>query len=456
MAGLGSHSSAPEVLLRAPRGTYREVVGVAWPIVVSMLSYTFMGVADIFMVAQLGKTDVAGVGLGVTASFTITAFGWGVMNAVKVVVAQSYGANRQARTREAAVQGLWLALLIGLGGLLFLPLSTPLIGALGGTGRVLDIGSEYFAVRLLGILPMFVSLAAFGYFQGRGDTRTPMLVQVVANVLNVGLDYALIYGLGPVPAYGSLGAAMATVVAFVVQASVGVLLLRRALGPLPRVPLKGVGQIVNLGLPMGVRFSLEVVGWAVFTGFMARIGEDHLAAHVIAIRIISVSFLPGHGIGEAASVLTGQAVGARSEEAARRVTRAATVLGLITMGAFGVGFLLFGAQIFGLFNPEPGVAEIGRSLLLIGAAFQLFDAVAMVKQGALNGAGDTRFTMIVGVGSSWFLLLPLGYWFCNLAGWGAPGAWVALTLHIVVLAGLMVVRWQGPVAVRTALERIEA
>jgi multidrug resistance protein, MATE family len=377
------------------------------------------------------------------------------MNAVKVVVAQAFGGNRLARTREAAVQGLWLGLLLGTVGLAFLPLSTPLVGAMGGSGALLDIGSEYFAVRLLGILPMYVSLAAFGYFQGLGDTRTPMVVQVVANVLNIGLDYVLIYGLGPVPAYGPLGAAMATVLAFVVQAVVGVLLLRRALGGLPNVPRRGLGQIVNLGLPMGVRFSLEVVSWAVFTAFIARIGEAHLAAHIIAIRIISVSFLPGHGIGEAASVLVGQAVGARNEGSARRVTRVATVLGLAIMGAFGVVFLLFGAELFGLFNPDPEVAEIGRSLLLIGAAFQLFDAVAMVKQGALNGAGDTRFTMLVGVGSSWLLLLPLGWWLCNLAGWGAPGAWVALTLYIVGVAAIMALRWQGPVAVRSALERVE-
>jgi MATE family multidrug resistance protein len=194
---------------------------------------------------------------------------------------------------------------------------------------------------------------------------------------------------------------------------------------------------------MGFRNLLEIGSWSVFTGIVARTGEAHLAAHVIAIRIISVSFLPGHGISEAACVLTGQAVGAGNGEAARRVAKTATNVCLVAMGACAVVFLFFGSELVGLFRNDPRVLETGARLLLIAAGFQLFDAVAMVKIGALNGAGDTRYVMFANVALAWLVLLPVGWGFCRAAGWGAPGAWVGITAEVAVLALVLSLRWRG-------------
>ena len=184
-------------------------------------------------------------------------------------------------------------------------------------------------------------------------------------------------------------------------------------------------------------------------------GDCHLAAHVIAIRIVSVSFLPGHGIGEAACVLTGQAVGAGDVASAHRVARRATVIGLWVMGVCGVAFLLFGATIFGVFKPAPDVLEVGVSLLMVAAAFQLFDAVAMIKTGALNGTGDTTYVMAVSVGTSWAILVPLGYVLCETYGLGAPGAWIAITAQVAVMSVVFWRRWEGLSPVRRAVRRAE-
>lgn len=425
-----------------PNGTYREVIGVAWPIVVSMLSYTFMGVADTLMVGQLGAREVAAVGLGAVAMFTVIAFGWGLLDGVKVVVAQAHGAQDEERAVSHTFQGIALAIASGVFLLLVLPLGPPLLSALGGRGEAAVLAREYFGPRLFGALPMLVSIAAFGYFQGIGDTTTPMRLQVAANLLNIGLDTVLIFGLGPIPALGVAGAAWATVIALTVQGVAALVFFWRAIAGRRRFSWNGLGRLWQVGSPMGLRFFLDVLSWALFTGLIARFSEAHLAAHTIVVRVISVSFLPGRGIGDAASILVGHAVGALRFERARLVARRATIVAVALMGAFAVLFFAIGSSIVGLFTPSAEVVALGAKLMLIGAAFQVVDAVVMVKCGALNGEGDTRFVMLMNVASSWLVLLPLGYLFCTKMALGAQGAWFALTLQIVVVAVVSAWRWE--------------
>ncbi|MCA9523604.1 MAG: MATE family efflux transporter [Myxococcales bacterium] len=431
-----------DMIGRLPTGGYREVVNVAWPIVLSMLSYTFMGVADTLLVGQLGAREVAAVGLGTVAMFAVISFGWGMLDAVKVVVAQAHGAGDETRTISATMQGIALSVASGALILLILPLGPPLLRALGGSGEATRLARDYFVPRLFGALPMLASIAAFGYFQGHGDTRTPMRLQIAANLLNVALDLVLIFGLGPIPALGVAGAAWATVIALTLQAVAALALFFRATTGRRKFEWSGVRRLIDVGLPMGLRFFLDVLSWALFTGFIARYSEAHLAAHTIVVRVISVSFLPGRGIGDAGSILVGHAVGAGRFDRARIVVRRATIVAATLMGGFGVLFLSAGGAVVGLFTRAPEVIELGRKLMLIAAAFQVVDAIVMVKSGALNGEGDTRFVMLSSALSSWLLLLPLGYLFCAHWRMGAHGAWLALTAQIVVLAAVSAWRWE--------------
>jgi multidrug resistance protein, MATE family len=125
----------------------------------------------------------------------------------------------------------------------------------------------------------------------------------------------------------------------------------------------------------------------------------------------------------------------------------------MVMGVCGVMFLVLGRQIAGLFDPEPEVVSITSNLLLIAAGFQILDGVSMVQTGALNGAGDTRFVMVVNLVSAWLVLVPLGYVLCVVMGWGAPGAWLALTVQVLMLASLTLARWRGQRPLRLALQR---
>ena len=194
---------------------------------------------------------------------------------------------------------------------------------------------------------------------------------------------------------------------------------------------------------MGVRSALGVGAFTAFTAFLARMGEEQLAAHQIAIKIISISFLPGYGLSETATILTGQYVGARRFKAARRAFRSSLWVALGIMGACGLVFFAFGEELVRLFNTDPAVVRLGSTLRFVAAFFQVFDAVAMVATGALNGTGDTRFTMWTGIACSWFVLVPAAYLFGVVLDGGAVGAWLGLTLEIVVVAVIVLIRFRG-------------
>lgn len=240
--------------------------------------------------------------------------------------------------------------------------------------------------------------------------------------------------LGPDPGDGRLGGGGMLIVA--------VLFIRRV-GWHVKLRRATARKIMQLGVPMGVNQALSVAGFAVFTALLARMGEAELAAHRIAIKIISVSFLPGYGISEATSILTGQYAGVGRVDAARRAFRSAVVLGGVLMGACGLVFLTWPTTLVRVFNTHPEVVRIGARLMWVAAVFQVFDAVAMVATGALNGSGDTVFTMWMSMVSKWLVLVPSAYLFGYVFEWGATGAWMGLTVEILVYAVVALARFSG-------------
>lgn len=422
----------------------REVHHLAWPVMVTMLSHTAMSVADTLYVARLGTAQLAGIGVGATASFVLLAMGFGLTGGTRVLVANATGARNDHRARVMAWQGLWIAAVLGLVGLALSPASVPVARAFGGSPEVARFGAEYLAVCVGGSGMSLASLALSSWFQGRGDTRTPMVANVLANLLNIAMDPFFIFGWGPMPAMGVAGAAASTVLAQGIGAAMLAVAIRRELRGVPAAPRWDLlREALHIGAPMALRGALSVGGFAVFVAILARAGDAHLGAHVIVLRIVSVSFLPGHAVGEAAGVLVGQALGARRPELARQAFVAATRLAVVVMSLMGLVFVLFPTPLVGLFSPSPPVLVIAVQLMLVGAAFQVFDAVAMVAQGVLNGAGDTRFTLVAGVGTMWLVNLPLGWFLALHLGWGAVGAWTALTAEIVVFAGIALWRVHG-------------
>ena len=429
------------------RGPLRhvDVWRLAWPIMVSMLSYTAMSVVDTLFVGQLGTAPLAAVGASASLVHLVMAFPQGLLGGVRVRVAHATGAGDADAARHAAWQGVWLALAFGGLAALLAPWWSEAVLVLMGVGdEVARLGGEYVFVRVVGAPVLLMSSALSAWFQGRGDTRVPMVASVLGNLVNIGLDPILIFGMGPIPAMGVAGAAAATVV------GLGTMVLVMAAVALRGLLLRPVGlrravlrQVWRVGAPQGAQFTLEVGSFTLFAAMLAWAGEAHLAAHVVVVRIILVSFLPCHALGQAAGVLVGQALGASSTARARQAVWLATLQAVGIMVVMGAVFIAVPDLLTGAFGAEAEVQALARQVLLLYAAVQVLDAVAVVGLCSLSGAGDTRFVLVVTVGLAWFVKVPLAWALSVGLELGVLGAWLGLAGEFSVLAVIVSLRLRG-------------
>ncbi len=446
----------------------REVAALAGPAVVSMLSVTMMWTVDTFFVGRLGSAEQGAVGFAGVLTWTIFTFVVGLLNAVQVFVAQHVGARSPRGAGEVTWQGIYVGLAAAVPIALLSLAARDLVAVFGIDAAIAPHAAIYLRIRLLGAAGIFLSSASEGYLRGIGDTRTPMVVTIIANVLNIFLDYALIFGNFGMPVLGLAGAAWATVAAGFVQ---GITLFlcfeRRALrkghlespvAPLLRARLL---PMVRVGLPIGVQWLLDMGSWTVFTVLIARIDAVQAAAHQVATTLLHFSFMPGYGVSVAATTLVGQYLGAGDRQSALNTARSALRLVLTFMGAMGVVFLVWRHTLIGIFNPDPAVIQLGGVLLALAALFQIGDATNMVLSGVLRGAGDTRYPMVATTVMSWFVFVPLVWLFAVRLGHGAAGGWFAA---VIWLGGLALVlrrryvsrKWMERVLVKREPSEISA
>jgi MATE family multidrug resistance protein len=422
----------------------RRVLGLAWPVMISMLSYSLMSAADAIFVGRLGTVPLAAVGLGVTTTFLFLGLPMGLVRGLRVATAQATGAGREHIVRAYGWQAVWLGLAMGVLVALASVAGPLVFRLLGGSAAVQAEALAYFQVKALAAPVVLLGMALTSWFEGRGDTRTPMRVHVTANLGHIALVAVLVEGAGPIPALGIRGAAWAGVIALTLS-SLALLRLAwptlREISARPRRSL--LAESARLGLPIGVQRLLDITAWTTLTGVLASVGDAELAAHTLAIRVLMVSFLPGLAIAEATAVLVGQAVGAKEPDVARRACRAGIASALAVMAVGGLAFVLLPDLLMAPFHAGADVVPIARNLLLIAAAFQLVDAVATVLYFALDGAGDTRFTLVSSIVLSWGVKLPVGVVLATVAGLGAVGAWLGLTGELFVLLGVLAWRWRS-------------
>lgn len=427
------------------RGDTREALLLAYPVVLSGLAQTVMGLVDMLFMGWVSTAAQAGLGLGNTLAWATTCFFVGTITVVNTAVAQRFGAGQLRRCGEAGWSGLWLAALAALFTLLVSTSLTPrLASVLGAPPEVAEIARSYATIRIAGMALGFFEIALQSFMRGIGDTRTPMKVAFGMMVLNVPLNYWLIFGGLGVPPLGPEGAAYATVLATAV--GVGALFVvfwrrswreRFGTGWRGRPDRADLVELLRVGLPIGAHWLLEMLTWTIFTMAVARFGTVPMAAHNVVLQIMHVSFMPGLGISIAATTLVGQALGAGRPALARRSAWICLRLGSGYMASMGLLFFFGGRTVASWFSADPAVIATAEQLFVLAACFQFFDGAAMVSAGVLRGAALTRLPLLAMLSCAVGLLLP-GFWLfgIHLDG-GVLGAWGGATGYVVVLGVIM-------------------
>ena len=436
-----------------PRAMRRRVIGLAWPVIGENFLETLLGVIDTVLVAGLGTAAIAGVGTALQVMFLLISALSALAVGSAVLVAQAVGAGDTARAGRLARQSLvWSVIIsipLALGGLLF---SAPIIGAFGVEPDVARIGTDYMHVTMGTVVVLVALFIGSGALRGAGDSRTPMVVTAIANVINVGLAYALIYGHFGLPALGPVGSAWATFLAraLALLLLVGVLWRGRngvSIGGhgswLP--DLKVARQVLQIGVPAALEQVLVSGAFLALSMVVARLGTEMLAAHRVTFNALSLSFLPGIGFGIAATALVGQSVGAQRIGEGGAAARVATIWAVAWMSAIAALLFIFAPQVLHLFTSDQAVVSAGASGLRIVALAQPFWAVMFVQSGALRGAGNTQFPLMVSGVGIW-LAVGLAFALIETIGGGLASVWAAFLIVSPAMALLMWRRFRRTVA----------
>jgi MATE family multidrug resistance protein len=427
--------------------TYRKVLRVSLPLVISMSSTMIMEFTDRVFLANYSLDAIAAaLPAGITA-FLFISFFLGTAQYVNVFVAQYSGSGRPQRVGMVLWQGIYFSVLSGaiLGGLSFL--AEPLFQLGGHAIEVQVLEVIYFKVLCLGSGILIAGTALSCFFSGRGQTRLVMIITMIGTLFNIPLDYALINGIWFFPEWGILGAAIATVMSWSLVTFIFAFLVftkenDRTFKVLSQRALEAglFGRLMRYGIPSAIQFSLDIFAFTFFIFMVGRIGKVQLAATNIVFSINSLAFMPMMGFSLGTSTLVGQALGRNRVNDAVAATRATIhiVLGYIFL--LLILFLFLPQPLLELFRPRHLMPEdfvpiiaIGINLLRFVAAYIFFDALYMVCIGVLKGAGDTRFIMYsIALLSLVIMILPV-YIGVEMFGAGLYYAWSCATLFVFFL-----------------------
>jgi MATE family multidrug resistance protein len=448
-------------------GGGRELLALAWPLVVSNSFFTLQIALDRALLSRHASETVAAAMPAVLLFWTPFALVQFTANYVSVFVSQYVGAGRPYRVGPAVGQSLYFSVVAGL---LFVavivPLAGPVVAWAGHSAALQADEATYLRCLAFAAPPMLLTAAASSFFTGRGDSRTVLGINAVGFAVNGFLCAALIRGQWGFPAWGIAGAGWATVAGSWAAAVFALALMLR-----PRYRLEFAThrawrfepalflRLLRFGLPNGLMMALDGLAFLLFTILIGQMGEIPLAATSVTFTLNAIVFLPAMGVAQAVEVLVGRRLGEDRPDLAERTT----LTGLWLVGAY----MLAGAAAFvGLpdlllwpfanaSDPDwPAIAGEVVVLLRFVAVYSVFDSVNLVVSFALRGAGDTRFVAVAGFALAWVAMV-LPTWAVTRAGGSVTTAWVFATIYICLLAGVFVWRfaqgkWKAMRVIETA------
>ncbi len=435
----------------------RSCLALSWPLALTNAIEMAMNLTSLAMIGRIGPDALAASTLAMALYNTALLFGIGVTAAVAPLVARETGRGRDtgAAVRRIVQQGIWGAALIAAPMWVVLWNGEPILVALGQDPALAAVTATYLHALQWSLLPALVYLVLRSVFAALGRPRWAVVTGAAAVALNAALNWLLIAGHVGMPALGLSGSGLATLLANVFLAGALAVIavtdphLRgvRVFKGLMRPSWTGFSEFWRLGLPIGIGLLLETGMFTVATFLVGRIDASSLAAHAIALQVVSMAFMVPLGLGQAATIRIGRASGAGDPVGIARAGSTALGLGLAAMIVSAAVLVTAPGLIVGLFlgSDEPGVARVRTlavTLLALAGLFQVADGAQVVLGGMLRGLRDARATMVIAAIGYWGVGLPLGAVLAFTLGLRAPGVWLGMTAGLFTVAALLLARWR--------------
>lgn len=421
----------------------RAIFLLSVPMIAEMVMESLFAVVDVFFVAKVGVNAVATVGLTESILFIIYSVAVGLSMGLTAIIARRIGEKDPERAANAAFQGilisLGIAFLLGIVGFFG---AADILRLMGGSEELIADGIGYTKIMFAGNLSIVLLFVINAIFRGAGDASIAMHSLWIANGLNIVLDPILIFGLGPIPAYGVMGAAIATTIGRSIGVAYQLFHLFNGASVIKLgwknvvIKFKTITEILKVSLGGMGQFLIESASWIFLVRIMSLFGAEALAGYTIAFRVIVFTILPSWGLANAAATLVGQNLGANEPERAEQSVWRTAFYSMIFLGIVSVLFFTLADPITAFFTSEEKVQSVAAMSLKIICFGYLFFAYGMVISQAFNGAGDTRTPMVINVFVFWVFQIPFSYFLAVNMNLQEVGVFISIavahSLHAIV------------------------
>ncbi|QLF68292.1 MATE family efflux transporter [Peteryoungia desertarenae] len=424
----------------------KDIARLAVPIVVGLSTGAVITVTDSIMIAPLGHVPLAAAGLTGAVATVLLAAIYGFLSVVSVRIGNAYGARQGRRVAAVLRLGLTLGTVAGAGAAVIMSASLYLMPYFGQPSDVLAQVSAYWHLIAVFLIPYAVLTVFKSAFEAIDRPWIGVSFGALACVLNIPLNYCLIYGIGPLPPFGLVGAGIASLVAEAIALLAAFAYWRLSQSTL-RLRARGersavkTGELVREGAPLGVMYVAETAAMAVATMLIGLFGSIALAANQVALSVGTLLYMVPLGVAGAVAIRVAQAAGANRLDRVRTVTFAALGMATVWLAGAAVVLGLYGAEIAALISSDPAVIELAATLFLVFALSQVVDGLQSTLVGALRGLSDTAIPSVISILAYWPIAIPLGWALAFPLGFGPQGIWLGFVSALALAAIALIWRF---------------
>ena len=437
-------------IINEDSSTKKVIFKLAWPVIAEQSLATITHIVDMMMVGRLGASAVAAIGLTMQPVFFSTALASALGVGTTALVSRFIGSDQNKKAASVLQQSVLMSIIFSvIFGAIFYLFAPNLLAFMGGEAEVIKLGTGYLRVMTPGFIFMVLAFIVTSALRGAGETKTPLKVNILVNILNVLGNYLLIFGNFGFPRLGVNGAALATTLS---RSIGGIILLTLTFTDYSVLKMKLKGffkfdidltkRVLKVGIPTAMEESVRRLAQLLFVRVIASLGTTSFAAHQISLNAESISYMPGFGIAVAATTIVGQNLGAKNPRGAEKGTFEAWKIGSLIMGFMALIFLIFPEQLIGLYTTDQEIISKAALNLRIIALAQIPMGTQFIFAGALRGAGDTKAVFYSTALSTWIFRLFLGYILVHPLGLGLVGAWSAMVVDWLVRGSYVIYRFK--------------
>jgi putative MATE family efflux protein len=424
--------------IRFNRELAKVILNLSYPIMAGMVSRTLLTFMDTLMVGSLGAVAISSVGLGGTAVWIMISLFFSLGTCTQIMVSRKCGEKKYEDCGNVLNNVILFSVIsASIFILLCFFKSNGVFGFFVEDPLVFEKGISYAKIRVFEILSFTIISVIAGFFNGIGITRIQMYVMLVVNIMNIFLNYILIFGKFGFPRLEVKGAALASTLSTYLGAIIIILISLKKKYLRKYLYFKKINfnrsiitALLKLSYPNALKIFFVLTGYLVFLKFIGIIGTIELAASNICLNITSISWMPAVGIGVATTTLIGQMLGSRNGDLAEKYAWESIKISFVIMGTIGIFFIIFPQSIIGIFTTDSKIIEKGVIVLRILGLVQFFDAFGIILSSSLEGAGKTFFVGFSEISFVWFVFIPLSYILGVYLNYGIGGSWLSFIVYL--------------------------